>query len=132
MAKGKVKRIANLKPKFGSAGEYLFMKVQSPWSRDVEEYWLFTDHEYQEARKRAYGNKEDMVRQPRGVYDRVDNTEARFGSNTHYICVLVEEEGVSIPLMLTEVELERVRQRVENNAEDIEENREGWLADFLD
>ena len=50
MAKGKVKKIANLDAKFGAAGEYWFVKVQAPWSHDAEEYWLLTDHEYQETR----------------------------------------------------------------------------------
>ena len=39
MAKGKVKKIANLDAKFGAAGEYWFVKVQAPWSHDAEEYW---------------------------------------------------------------------------------------------
>lgn len=132
VAKGKVKRIANLEPKFGSAGEYLFLKVQAPWSHDVEEYWLLTAHEYGEAHKRALENPEDILNKPRGVYDRVDNTQRRLGSNTHYICVKVEEGGKPTPLMLTEFELERIRQRVEKNSEDIEANREGWLADLFD
>ena len=132
MAKGRVKRIANLKPKFGAAGEYLFMKVQAPWAHDAEEYWLMTDHEFGEAVQRAASNVEDLNHGPRGVYDRVDNTEKRFGADSHYVCVEVAEGGESKPLMLTEFELERIRQRVEKNSEDIEENRESWLADLLD
>ena len=132
MAKGKVRKIANLEPKSGAAGEYWFMKVQAPWSNDVEEYWLLTDHEYKEGSARAEANPEDMADLSRGVYDRVDNTKKKFGAGSHYICVSLVEEGVPKPLMLTEFELERIRQRVEQNSEDIEMNKEGWLADLFD
>jgi len=132
MAKGKVRRIANLEPKFGAAGDYLFFKVQAPWSNDVEEYWLLTDHEYEEAQRRASENPEDIIKKARGVYDRVENRDKKAGANTHYIYLSVEEEGDAKILLLTEFELERIRQRVEKNSEDIEANREGWLADLFD
>jgi hypothetical protein len=35
-------------------------------------------------------------------------------------------------LLFTGTGLERIRQRSERNAEDIEANLEGWLADLLD
>jgi hypothetical protein len=37
-----------------------------------------------------------------------------------------------VSLMFTEAEMERIRDRVGKNAEDIQANKESWLADLLD
>ena len=132
MAKGKMKRVANLDAKFGASSTYLFVKVQADWSGN-EEYLLLTDHEVETAISRASKNAEDMPKLARGVFTRVDNKEAHAAADPYYIAVKVmEANGVIVNLMFTESELDYIRLRVEKNAEDIEANREGWLADLLD
>lgn len=132
MAKGKMKRVANLDAKFGASASYLFVKVQADWSGN-EEYLLLTNNEYEMALSRAAKNAEDMPKLARGVFTRVDNKEAHAAADPYYIAVRVmEANGVMVHLMLTESEMDRIRDRVIKNAEDIEANREGWLADLLD
>ena len=133
MAKGKIKRVANLDRKFGASDEYLFLKVQSDFSSSAEEYLLLTDSEFVEAAHRADTNPEDCEGLRRGILTVRDNSERRFGSSTSYFATLVQNElGEDCPLLLTAFELERIRQRVDENSEDIEANKTGWLADLFD
>ena len=43
-----------------------------------------------------------------------------------------EAGGKWATLLFTEEGLDRIRERVQKNAEDIEANRESWLADLFD
>lgn len=133
MSKGLVKRVANTDARFGSAPEYLFVKVQADWSADEEEFLLMTDHEYAEAVDRASRNPEDVPRLTRGVYAVVENALRRFGEDTFYIAVHVRSEGGDdVALMFTDEALNRVRERVAANREDVDANKPGWLADLFD
>jgi len=132
MAKGKIRKVENLAAKVGSAAYYLFTKVQAEWSGN-EEYLLITNHELETATSRANANISDMPNLAKGVFTRVDNKEAHASADSYYIAVrVVEANSVMMSLMFTEAEMERIRGRVTKNAEDIEANREGWLADLLD
>lgn len=133
MAKGKIKRVANLDRKFGANEEYLFFKVQADFSSRAEEYLLLTDNEFVVAATRGTENPEDCTGLTRGVLYLRDNKDRRFGSADHYYAVrVITTAGESADLLLTDAGLERIRQRVESNAEDIEANRESWLADLFD
>jgi hypothetical protein len=134
MAKGKIKRVANIDQKFGANAEYLFLKVQADWNADAEEYLLLTDHEYDEALERSDKNPEDLPSLSRGEFTRVDNTQRKFGADSYYVAIRVKPEagGKWATLLFTEEGLDRIRERVQKNAEDIEANRESWLADLFD
>ncbi len=133
MAKGKIKRVANLDRKFGSNESYLFLKVQSDYATDSEEYLLLTDDEFSDCATRGVDNTEDTVDLRRGILTVRENTERRFGSADSYYALRVQTAGgVEANLLITGSGLERIRQRVEANAEDIEANRESWLADLFD
>jgi hypothetical protein len=132
MAKGKLKKVANLDVKSGASPSYLFFKVQTEWSGQ-EEYLLITDHELETAASRANANASDMPSLPRGVFTRVNNKEAHASADAYYIAMrVVEANGFMVALMFTEAEMERIRDRVGKNAEDIQANKESWLADLLD
>lgn len=133
MAKGKIKRIANLDPKKWENDSYLFVKVEASWSSDTEEYLLITDHEFREAVDRGEKNSEDVPDLGRGVFTRVDNQNKKAAADEYYIAFHVADpDGDSLCLMFTEEAMERIRARVEKNSEDIEANRESWLADLFD
>ena len=132
MAKGKIKRVANLDRKFGSASSYLFVKVQADYSAGAEEYLLLTDDEFSDASARGADNPEDCAGLSLGILTLRENTERRFGAADHYYAVRVKVSGGTSNLLFTDTGLERIRQRVEANSEDIEANREGWLADLFD
>lgn len=133
MAKGKIKRVANLDRKFGANRSYLFLKVQADWSSDAEEYLLLTDDEFADCAARGADNPEDTEGLKRGILTLRDNAEKKFGAAAYYYAVLVATaESGEARLLLTEAGLERIRQRAEKNAEDIEANKEGWLADLFD
>ena len=132
MAKGKIKKVANLDAKSGASSSYLFCKIQTEWSGQ-EEYLLITEHELETAASRANANASDMPVLPRGVFTRVNNKEANASADAYYIAVrVVEDNGFMVSLMFTEAEMERIRDRVGKNAEDIQANKESWLADLLD
>ena len=133
MAKGKIKRVANLDRKFGANESYLFLKVQSDYATDAEEYLLLTDDEFSDAAARGADNPEDTEGLRRGVLTVRENTERRFGSADSYYALRVRAVGdVDANLLITGSGLERIRQRVEKNDEDIEANRESWLANLFD
>lgn len=133
MAKGRFKRVANLDRKFGASSSYLFAKVQASYSHRAEEYLLLTDDEFVDAAARGTDNPEDCTDLDLGILTLRENTERKFGSADHYYAIRVKAiDGTSADLLLTDAGLERIRQRVEANSEDIEANREGWLADLFD
>jgi len=137
MAQGKIKRVANIDQKFGANESYLFLKVEAHGrGEEGEEYWLLTDDECEKFRYRAGRNATDVpTHTKRGVFVRVANRDPSPTADKWYIAVralLVGEPSTPVDLMLTEEELERVRQRVESNLEDIMANKEGWLADLFD
>ncbi len=133
MAKGKMKRVANLDPQKWENESYLFVKVEGAWSGQAEEYLLLTDHEYIEASARASKNPEDVPDLKRGVFTRVDNRDKQAAADDYYIAFQVQDaDGGDVNLMFTEEAMDRIRKRVEANAEDIEANRTGWLADLFD
>ena len=130
MALGLLKRVTNMSRRFGSSSDYWFLKVQNDFG--VEEYWLLTATERAKFCARAAKNAEDHHQAlRRGVMTVVRNSQRRFGSDNSYFGVVVRESTPEL-WFLTTNELERVRKRSETNAEDIEANREGWLADLLD
>lgn len=134
MALGKLKYIDNAERRFGSDTHYWFVKVETKGLGETgEEYWLLTVEEAEKFTLRAADNPEDAPTLSRGVMDLVVNTERKFGSSNDYYAVTVQRPDQSVELwMLTGSELERIRQRVEANAEDIAAHKEGWLANFFD
>ena len=133
MAKGKIKRTANLDPKKWANSAYFFVKVEGAWSGKAEEYLLITDHEYADAAERAAKNTEDIPDLGRGVFTRVDNTSKKAGADDYYLAFRVTGvTGEDTQLMFTEEAMDRIRERVEANPEDVEANKTGWLADLLD
>ena len=132
MAKGKIKRVANLDRKFGANDSYLFVKVQADYSSNAEEYLLLTDEEFKNASQRGVDNPEDTEGLSRGILSSRENLLRKFGAAPYYFALRVSYEGESHALLFTEAGLERIRQRTEKNAEDIEANKTGWLADLFD
>lgn len=133
MAQGRVKRVANLDRKFGADAEYLFLKVQAQGRGEPgEEYWLVTDEEAEKFSHRATENPEDIPDTHLGIFTRVANAAPKPAANDWYVSVKVKTANGPQVWFLTEFDLERVRGRVEKNSEDIEANREGWLADLFD
>ena len=133
MAKGKIKRVANTDRKFGANDSYLFVKVQADYSSDAEEYLLLTDEEFTDAAIRGADNPEDVEGLRRGILTVRENSERKFGAANSYYAVRILTAGdKDANLLLTESSLERIRQRVEKNTEDIEANKEGWLVDLFD
>ena len=133
MAKGKIKRVPNLEKKFGANESYLFLKVQEDYSSSAEEHLLLTDDEFIDAAARGANNSEDTKKLSRGVLTLRDNTQRSCGESPHYYAVKVATaDSQEAFLLFTGTGLERIRQRSERNAEDIEANLEGWLADLLD
>jgi hypothetical protein len=131
---GKMKRVANLDPKKWANDSYLFVKVEGAWSAQAEEYLLLTDHEFKEAADRAEENSEDVPSHlGRGVFTRVNNMNKRAAADDYYIAFRARgPKGKEMNLMFTEEGMDRIRERVEANPEDIEENKESWLADLFD
>jgi len=130
MSLGVLKSVPNLKRKFGASPTYLFLKVQSGYGQ--EEYWLVTDGERKKFMDRAGTNPEDIFDNRRGWFIVVENQNRKFGTDPSYFAVRVKHEGELERWFMTTKELERVRLRTEDNAEDIEANRESWLTDLLD
>ena len=132
MSLGKIKRVANISPKFAANVSYLFVKVEAAWSSDQEEYLLMTEHEVKEASERASRNPEDVPKLRRGVFTRVWNTKKQASADGYYIAFTVMMENKAENLMFTEEEMDRIRHRVSQNQEDIDANKTGWLLDLLD
>ena len=132
MAIGKLKTIENLDAKFGADPTYVFLKVQA--LHGAEEYWLVTTGEAVRFAKRGIDNSEDIAQLPfrRGVFAIIENTEAKFGAAADYYGIRVVDTDKPIAWLLTDSDLEVIRTRVEANKEDIQANKESWLADLLD
>jgi len=133
MPLGRLKQVENTKRKFGSSKTYWFVKIQS--EHGYEEYWLVTDRERERFLERASKNPEDDPEKRRGILTVVPNEKRRFGSDKSYFSVAVREKGRGNALedwMMTAPDVERLRQRSEDNHDDLEANRENWLADLLD
>lgn len=131
---GRLKAVDNIESKFGADPWYWFLKVQAKGRGESgEEYWLVTEEEAMAFQERADKNTEDDADLRPGVFTRVANTQAHAAANDSYVCVKVRTaDKQRVTWMMTEFELERVRQRAEANAEDIEANRESWLVDLFD
>lgn len=155
MAQGKARLVENAEARFGAEPSYWFLKVQWDWEGEQgEEYWLLTDHERLMFEKRAavatgegQGDAPRPLLHPgrawlpptylpevaRGVLRRVPNTGTTFGTSETYLAV-----RVAVPpsgerwWLLTDLDVVRIRDRVFKNHEDIDREREGWLADLLD
>jgi hypothetical protein len=122
---GRMKRVENLDRARGENNAYLFVKVQLPYG--AEEYWLLTDQEAQLARETwAYRQLPPQSRE--GVVDLAEDPD-ELNERTWYVVGL--RYGAETRHYAFD-NLERIRRRVERNNEDIEANREGWLADLLD
>lgn len=134
MALGKLKRVDNTQARFGADPWYWFLKVQTPGVAEKnEEYWLVTEEEAIKFAARAAKNPEDAPLRGVGVFERVANTDALFGAADAYHVLLVRApDGRKEPWALTDFDIARIRERAANNREDIEANREGWLADLFD
>ena len=133
MALGVYREIENSDRRFGTHDSYLFLKVQSGNTEADEEHWLVTASEAAEFTNRAYKNVEDWAGAGRGNISKVANAEHKFGEGSHYFHVLVKPKGGEVEhWLLTDHDLQVVRARSVTNAEDIEANKEGWLADLFD
>lgn len=134
MALGKIKQIENTERKFSEDTWYYFIKVKAQGRGEGgEEYWLATAEEAERFSSRGAKNMEDKPSTSRGVFSRVANTQHRFGEDDEYVAVnVLSPEGEEILWLLTENDLERLRRRTDANTEDIEANRESWLADLFD
>jgi len=131
MALGKLKQVKNSSRRFGAVGSYWFLKTQADYGQ--EEYWLVTEAERQKFRARAARNPEDTPDRRRGVYTVVENKKRVFGSDVSYFAVEVASpDREREDWFMTAYELERLRERAEKNKEDIDANKEKWLADLLD
>ena len=135
MALGKLKWVENLDPRLGTDDDYWFLKVEADYSRDAEEYWLVTAEERQAFTERAQRNQEDQVfRSRRGVFTVIHNTERKVAREREsYTAVRIKTDtGTTETWMLTDHDLERIRQRVEARKTTIETNADSWFADLFD
>jgi hypothetical protein len=131
MPLGKLKKVGNINPKLNSSEAYWYMKVQS--ASGGEEHWLVTDRERKRFQDRATKNPEDQTRDlRRGRFFVVANEEPKPNARESYYSLIAHTSEGPEAWMLSDYDLERIRRRVEANAEDIEANKEGWLADLLD
>lgn len=132
MAKGRIRVVENIDRKFGEHLTYLFLKVQMDYSSTAEEYFLMTESEFKKTRERAEANPEDVQGLSRGILTVRINKSRKFGSSLNYFALRVVRDRKPYDLLMTAGDLEGICWRVENNEEDIEANKEGWLADLLD
>jgi hypothetical protein len=134
MSIGRIKGIDNADRRFGSDLWYWFVKVQAKGRGERgEEYWLVTEGEAVRFAERGARNQGDDPELHRGVFKKVANTDRRFGEDTEYFGIKVAGKGKPPELwLLTAADLDGIRRRVEDNREDIEANKESWLADLLD
>lgn len=134
MSMGKLKRVDNIERKFGADPWYWFLKVQALRGGELgEEYWLVTEEEAVRFQERARVNPEDDPERRRGVFAKVKNKDPKFGANDEYYGLFVTDgNGMRHLWMLTESDVERLRERVAKNPEDIKANKESWLADLFD
>ena len=121
---GRTKRVENLDRSQGENNAYIFVKVQLP--HGAEEYWLLTDQEAQVARE---NHEYRELPEPPARVGQVALEDDGSVESTWYIVSLLFGGEVCCCAFQS---LERIRQRVERNAEDIEANRESWLADLVD
>ena len=79
----------------------------------------------------------------KGLIKRVANTDARFGADSEYLFVKVQADWASDDeefLLPTDPEyagaldegMNRVKERVAVNREDVDANKPGWLSDLFD
>jgi hypothetical protein len=129
MRYGKLKLIENMQPHWGSAFNYWFMKVRSGPAEWQEEHWLITE---KEATKFWHRGRKVFLGAVglRGLLHPLPPREDQ-GYGSH--CVVVKyPQGEPTLWVLTPSDIEVVRHRAEMNVEDIQANRESWLADLLD
>lgn len=117
---GRLKMIENEQAKFGADPWYLFAKVQDHLSK-TEEYWLVTEEEEILFCKRGSWLAPVAAL---GIF--------RVSVNNDVIVTISSQESGPRVWRLTAHDLTRIRERVVKNHEDIEANRESWLADLLD
>jgi hypothetical protein len=131
---GRMKAVDNQDARFGADPWYWFVKVQAHGRGESgEEYWLVTEEEALKFADRAERNPEDPAEHRAGVFTRVANTNPHPGANDSYVALKVKTpDKRTLTWLLTEYDLERIRERTEANNKDIEANREGWLADLFD
>ena len=134
MALGKLKWVTNLDPKLNTDDNYWFLKVEADYSSNAEEFWLVTEEERAEFALRGAKNPEEEVSGGRGVFSMVLNTERKYAAEAlSYTGVIVRTaEGEDETWLLTDFDLERVRQRVEARQQTVVANAPSWLADLLD
>ena len=132
MALGIMRRIENKGAKISSSSSYLFCKMEEKYD-GKEEYWLITDHQLETFLDRAIDNCEDIPQDlERGYFVHVKNKKAKKNANEFYIAASLELEEEDIDLLLTSNDLEVIRERVADNIEDIEANKESWFFDLFD
>jgi len=71
----------------------------------------------------------------KGVMQRVENKDMRFGSSPEYVAVKVDSRGLGNQeevLLLTDAELEVLRVRADKCPKTIKAHKTGWLRDLLD
>ena len=127
MSKGVLKRVKNLNPSINSASEYYFCKVEEKYAEE-EEYWLITQNQLEHFLDRAIENSEDIPQTLEvGEFQHVENKKAHRMAREFYIAAVLELEEEGIDILMTSHELSVIRERVEDNREDIEANKEHWL-----
>lgn len=61
----------------------------------------------------------------------VENTKPHFAANTKYNFIRVQlEDGTEIPLLFTDAELKRAKERAEKNPEDLPKTN--WIRNLFD
>ena len=72
-----------------------------------------------------------MAKVKRGKVIQVENKNKKFGANSDYYAIWVENsKGSEYCLLFTEYELNRAKDRANNNPEDV--STKGFFTDFFD
>jgi len=132
---GRIVLVGNLERKHGwEAGAYFFVKVQHGAPSKIEEYLLLTGAEFSRFSER--GEDPRIVSSEQRKLHRVGvawiHDAYGLGLRHSFNAVNARLGAYVRCLLMTDKELERVRRRTERNSEDIEANKESWLADLLD
>lgn len=138
---GRLKEVPNLDLRHRAEDEdYFFTRVQfphgGPFGRSGEEPWLLTDGDLQDGFEQAETLRPSAGWEiPEGWLILPDVGNVWFATDVagvHYNVVRLAGPAAELAFAFTDDRLERIRKRVERNAEDIEANAPRWLEDLLD
>lgn len=129
MALGRARLVPNLRrTHHAEAEDYVFIKVQH--GAGHEEYLLVTPSEFSRAQG-AFRRLFPTVNTATGTVE-MHSTSDSFHSDQPWYVTHVSAPWLQGEVGIAIYDLERIRTRVTRNAEDIQANRESWLADLLD